>query len=257
MTSLWIACGVFAGTFGAGLLGLRLRARLPEHHLESESRDAVKLVMGLVATMSALVLSLLVSTTQEAYRSQNDELALLAANIVVLDRMMLLYGGDLPEVQEARRRLRHGINLEFTRIMSQDGIRAEDLAPEGRRNPLEPFYEQVQRLRPSTDAQHQALARAIEVSAALSRTRMLVVEQLSSSLPAPFLAILLFWLAMLFLGFGLMTRLNATVVATLAIGALSVAGALFLILELDRPFDGLMRISNAPLRSALATIEER
>jgi Protein of unknown function (DUF4239) len=97
----------------------------------------------------------------------------------------------------------------------------------------------------------------IEISTAIARTRMLIVEQLGSALPMPFLAVLIFWLAMLFLGFGLMTRLNPTVVAALLIGALSVAGALFLILELDRPFDGLMHISNAPLRTALVALGQR
>ncbi|MFC7474886.1 DUF4239 domain-containing protein [Dankookia sp. GCM10030260] len=254
MNPLVVALGALIGTFAAALAGLRLRHRLPDHHLDSESRDAVKLVMGLVATMSALVLGLLVSTTQAAYRAQSDDLALLAANIVVLDRMLLHYGPDLPESQEARRLLRQGITAEFHRILSDDGIRPEGLAPMRLQNPLEPFYAQLQQLRPATDAQRQWLARAVEIGAAISRTRMLMVEQLSSSLPGPFLAVLLFWLAMLFLGFGLMTRLNPTVVVALLIGAISVAGALFLILELDRPFDGLMRLSNAPLRRALAEL---
>lgn len=253
MNAVAVALVTLIGTAAAALLGLWLREQLPEHHLESESRDAVKLVMGLVATMSALVLGLLISVTQTAYRTQGDELALLAANLVSLDRVLLHYG---PEAEPARDRLHQGVTEEFGRILAAGSLQVQRLAPEGRSNPLEPFYQAVQRLQPGTDAQRQGLARAIELSVAIARTRMLLAEQQVSALPGPFLAVLIFWLAMLFLGFGLMTRLNPTVVTALLIGALSVAGALFLILELDRPYDGLMRLSDAPLRAALAALRQ-
>jgi hypothetical protein len=254
MNAFAIAVLAFLASFAAAQLGLWLRERLPEHHLENEARDAVKLVMGLVATMSALILGLLVSVTQTAYRTQGDELALFAADLVSLDRVLLHYGA---EAEPLRDLLRQGVTTEFARILDGDGVQARHLAPEGRANPLEPFYQAMQRLQPTTDAQRQGLARAIELTVAIARTRMLLVEQQVSALPGPFLAVLIFWLAMLFLGFGLMTRLNPTVVTAMLIGALSVAGALFLILELDRPYDGLMRLSNAPLRTALATLQQR
>ena len=68
----------------------------------------------------------------------------------------------------------------------------------------------------------------------------------------PFLVVLVFWLTILFISFGLFAPPNATVIATLFVCALSVSGAIFLILELDQPFEGLIRISSAPLRNALA-----
>jgi len=199
-----IALLVFGCAFAAALLGLLLRARLPPHHLDGESRDGVKLVMGLVATTAALVLGLLVSSAQGAYNTQRRELRLLAADVVVLDGVLRRYG---PGAEEARRLLREGV--------------------------------------------------AAEVGASIVRTRMLMLEQLGGSLPPPFLAVLAFWLSMLFLGFGLMTRPNATVAAAMLIGAASVSGALFLVLELDRPYDGLMRLSDEPLRAALGALGER
>jgi Protein of unknown function (DUF4239) len=252
MSAPAVALATFAATIAAAMLGLWLRERLPEHHLESEARDAVKLVMGLVATMSALVLSLLISVTQTAYRTQGDELALLAANLVALDRVLLHYG---PEAWPTRDLLRRGVAAEFAAITAGDDVLTERMTPEGRGNPLAPFHDSLQRLQPATDAQRLGLGRAIELTVAISRTRMLMVEQQVSALPGPFLAVLVFWLAMLFLGFGLMTRLNPTVVTALLIGAVSVACALFLILEMDRPHDGLMRLSNAPLRAALVALK--
>ena len=100
MNASLLALLAFAVTFAAALAGLWLRDRLPEHHLDGESRDTVKLVMGLVATMSALVLGLLISVTQTAYRTQSDELALLAANIVALDRVLLHYGPEAAPLRD-------------------------------------------------------------------------------------------------------------------------------------------------------------
>lgn len=92
------------------------------------------------------------------------------------------------------------------------------------------------------------------IGAELSRTRVLMYEQAGSSIAWPFLVVLVFWLVILFMGFGLFAPANPTVLVALFVGALSVAGAIFLILELDRPYDGLMRLSSAPLRNALAQI---
>src|SRR3954449_12431019 len=145
MSAIAVALLTFASTFVSGLGGLWLRERLPEHHLESESRDAVKLVMGLVATMSALVLSLLISVTQTAYRTQGDEIGLLAANLVALDRVLVHYGPDAKPVRDL---LRRGVHVELARILPQNGGSAPDLLPRSQGNPLEPFYEALWRMKP-------------------------------------------------------------------------------------------------------------
>lgn len=81
-----------------------------------------------------------------------------------------------------------------------------------------------------------------------------MLEQINSSIPWPFLSVLVFWISVLFAGFGLFARANATVIVAFLIGALSVSSAIFLILELDRPYSGVMRISGVPLQNALAEI---
>jgi hypothetical protein len=90
----------------------------------------------------------------------------------------------------------------------------------------------------------------------LGRTRVLLFERLGSSIPVPFLVVLVFWLAIIFASFGLFAPRNATVVATFFVCALSVSGAIFLILELDRSFEGFIQVSSAPLRVALAQISQ-
>jgi hypothetical protein len=94
----------------------------------------------------------------------------------------------------------------------------------------------------------------MQISADLGRTRSLLLEQTGGSIPMPFLVVLVFWFTVIFITFGLFAPPNATVIAVLLVCALSVAGAIFLILELDRPFEGLIQISDAPLRSALARL---
>jgi hypothetical protein len=256
MNALSVALLVFGCSFGAALLGLVLRARLPTHHLDGESRDGVKLVMGLVATTAALVLGLLVSSAQDVYNTQRQELRLFAAGVLVLDRVLRHYG---PGADEARRLLREAVAAEGGLVWKADGgVRPANLGPQpGRRSLLEAFHDRLQALAPTTDAQRLDLAQAIEVGAAVVRTRMLMLEQAGSSLPLPFLAVLASWLSTLFLGFGSVARPNATAAAAMLIGAASVSGALFLVLELERPYDGLVRLSDEPLRAALAALGER
>ena len=104
MDSTVVGALVFAVLFGAGLLGVRVRAALPEDHLSTETKDAVKVGMGLVATMAALVLGLLVASTKGAYDTQKGEVTQMAAKIVFLDRVLANYGSESAESRELLRR---------------------------------------------------------------------------------------------------------------------------------------------------------
>src|SRR5207248_9963466 len=85
----------------------------------------------------------------------------------------------------------------------------------------------------------------------LRQTRWLLVEQTQSPIPIPFLVVLLFWLTVLHISFGMLAPRNATVVAVLLTCALSVSGAIFMILEMSHPLDGMIKVSSAPMRNAL------
>jgi len=247
VSSLAIASLVFGCSFGAAVIGMVLHVKLPDRHLDQDSRDVVKLVMGLIATMSALVLSLLIASANSSYDRQSSELKVLSANVLLLDRTLKFYG---PGAKEARDGLRDAIRQTHDRIWSPDGVRPENL------DSVNASIEQLLRLSPKTDAERMMQSRAVQESESITQSRLAMFEQLSSSISWPFLTVLVFWICALFVGFGLFARFNATVTVALVVGALSVAGAIFLILELSEPYRGLMRISDEPLRNAIGQIDQ-
>jgi hypothetical protein len=242
-----IGCLIFGCVFGGALLGIVLRAVLPEHHVSAESKDVVKLGIGLLATMTALVLSLLLASARSSYEMQRNELTQVSANIIVLDRVLALYG---PETKDARDLLRRSVARALDRMSPQSGSRAAQLEPGAAG--AEGLYDKIQVLSPGSEAQRSLRAEALRIGIDLARTRWLLFEQGGRSIPVPFLVMLVFWVAVIFVSFGLFAPPNATVIATLFVCGLSVSSAIFLILELDQPFEGLVHMSSAPLQNALA-----
>jgi len=239
---------VFACVFGGALLGLFLRSTLPDHHRSSESKDVVKLGMGLLATMAALVLSLLIASAKASYDAQSSEITQLAANVALLDRVLAHYG---PETKDARDSLGRSVARAIDQMWPQSGSKAAaELNPAATK--AEGLYEMIQALSPQNEAQRSLRTEALKIGADVARTRSLLFAQAGSSIPLPFLMILVFWVAVIFVSFGLFAPPNATVIATLLVCALSVSGAIFLIIELDQPFHGFIQVSSDPLRAALA-----
>lgn len=254
MSAIAMSCIVFACVFGGALLGMFLQGPLPDRHLSTETKDVVKLGMGLIATLSALVLGLLIASAKNAFDTQNGEIKEMSANIMLLDRVLVHYG---PETTEARDLLRRTIAGAVDRIWPGDGFRPGNLAPIDKRAEVVSFIDKVQELRPQDDLQRALQAQALQISTGLGRTRFLLFEQRGSSYSAPFLVVLVFWLGIILASFGLFAPRNATVIAMLFLCALSVSAAVFLILELDQPFDGLLQISSAPMRDALLRLSQQ
>ena len=251
MNSALVGLIVFAFALGAALAGIDLHGKLPSQHKEADSKEVVKLVMGLIATIAALVLGLLIATANSSYQTQESEVQALGVRIVQLDQILAHYG---PEAEEARGLLRQIVVNELAQIWPKDGTAGVNLRAPMEQDAGEKLIGRVANLAPTTDAQRFARGRALELLTAVAETRRLLYEQAGGSLSWPFFVVLVFWLIVLFLGFGFLTRPNATVVTALFVGALSVAGAIFLILEMNRPYSGVMQISSAPIRSALAAI---
>ena len=249
MSPIDVGCIVMACVFGGALLGMALEVILPEHHLSTESKDVIKLGMGLTATMSALVLALLISSAKSSYDTQRNELTQAAANIILVDRVLAHYG---PETKEARDLLKLSVSGMIDRLWPNDGSGSAKLGPTTAGGEL--FFDKIQELTPQNDVQRSLQAEAVKMSIDIGQARLLLFEQGGRSIPMPFLVLLIFWVTIIFLSFGLFAPRNATVVATLFLCALSVSGAIFLILELDRPFAGLIQISSAPLRNAMVNI---
>jgi hypothetical protein len=235
--------------FGGTLLGMLLRTILPGHHVSDESKDAVKLGIGLIATMAALVLALLIASAKGNFDTMSSGLRQTSSRVILLDRVMAQYG---PETKEARELLRRTIASTIRRVWPEDYIGQAIAEPPGGRVPIEVIQDQLRQLAPRNNAQRWLQSRALQISGDIAEGRWLLVEQLGqSSVPMPFLVMLVFWLTVIFAGFGLFSPRNATVIAVLLICALSAAGALFLIMELDTPYEGLIKVSSAPLSNAL------
>jgi hypothetical protein len=248
MSSLLVALAVFAFTFAGALIGLFLNRRLPTPHLEGDSRDVVKLVMGLIATMSALVLGLLISSAHRAHAAQEEEVQQMAVNLFQLDRVLERYG---PEGKEARDYLRSFVRGELAKVTRPDGLKAAIDSPlEGQRGAAM-LLDRVTGLQPANDTQKFLQARALQLIGSLAETRLLLNEQARTGISWPFMVVLVFWLTFLFMGFGLFARRNTTVVAALCLGALSVGGAIFLILDMYLPYRGVMHTSIEPIRNTL------
>lgn len=249
MSAIAVSCIVFVCVFSGALFGMFLQGPLPDQHLSSDTKDVVKLGTALVATLAALVLGLLISSTKSAYDAQNGEIKQMSASIVLLDRVLAHYG---PETKEARDLLRRAVVGVVDRMWSDEN-RLATLAPD-KRAEAESLFDKIQDLRPESDVQRSLQSQAQQIITDLGKTRLLLFAQEGSSFAMPFLVVLVFWLTIIFATFGLFAPRNATVVAAFFVYALSVSGAIFLILELDTPFEGLLHISSAPMRDAIARI---
>ena len=208
LAPLVVSLMIFFCTFAAAVSGMVLRKKLPDDHLSEDSKDVIKLVMGLIATMAALVLGLLIASANSSYETQSGELQQVSATIVELDGILAQYG---PEANEPRHRLRVAVSAAVDKIWSKDGVRLGQLAPAATHAEAAGFYDSIAKLSPNTEAQHFIQKRALEISGAIRQTRALMVEQSNSSIPWPFLTVLVFWISMLFVGFGLFARANSTV----------------------------------------------
>jgi hypothetical protein len=245
-TTSLIAFGVI---FGCSLLGMVIRVIVPERHFTNEARDVLRLALGLVTTLNALVLGLLVSTAKSSYDARRSQLTEIAADVILADHSLALYG---PETNSARNALRDQVGALVDQIRSRD-VRSTKLQLP-RKADWSDFYQMVWRLSPSDDGQKLRKAEVLRLSLEVAQIRASALARESSSIPTVFLVILVFWLAVLFLGFGFLTSRNLMVAGALCVCALIVSTAVYLILDMDQPFTGFMELSIEPLRNAAAVI---
>jgi hypothetical protein len=231
---------------------MMLRAILPEEHLSAESRDIIKLGMGLIGTMTALVLGLLVASAKSSFDTQRTGLAQLAGNVIFLDRALAHYG---TEANDARAMLRASVADMLQRTWPEENAQSRQTeAKSGTEGRYEGLYDKIQELAPKTDAQRAYQAQAMKTALDIGQARWVLFAQKGRSIPTPFLVVMVAWVTLLLGSFSLFAPRNATVIVTLLICALAISSAVFLILELDQPFNGMIQISSAPLRNALAQL---
>ena len=200
--------------------------------------------------MAALVLGLLVASAKGTYDAQNNELITVGAKIVFADRALSFYG---PEAKDTRDLLRGAVSEMIRHLWPNEQPPTMDPAHPQSFTPVA-LYESIQGLSPQNESQRAIKSQVLAIVTEVAETRWLMFEQRSMSMSKPLLVILVFWLTVNFFSFGLFAPRNATVIGTLFLCALSVAGAIFLINELYQPFGGLIQIPSTTLRNALAQL---
>lgn len=246
----------FIASFIAILLGAAGGLLLGRHSyvqaLETGTRDSMRLGAGFLATLAALVIGLMIASAKNSYDGQNTNIRQLAANAALADQMLGKYG---PEANTARALLREAIPYTIARIWHENRSNAAGLTfvvgETGER-----FYNAIESLKPGDEEQRSLKSRLVQITADIARTRFLVFTQADNAIPAPFFIVLMFWLAVIFGSFCLFAELNRLMIATVLIFALSVSSALFLIVDLSRPFEGLMQIPDRQLRVVLPTLDK-
>ena len=255
MQPIVVGVAVFVCTLGAALLGMWLRAVLPPHHVDTHSRGTIQAGIGLVATMTALVLGLVTASA----KSSNDAVVAAVKNTAIdvleLDRVLGRYGSEAGEI---RKGLKQVVGVQLDRIWPRSPATAARLDPlrSGAASRAEGLADAIRRLQPRDDLQRALQLRALELADTLLKTRWLTLAGTAPSVPVPFLVILLFWLTIIFASFGLFAPRNPLVVIVLVVCALSVASAVFLVLELNGPFEGLLKVSGDPLRQAYTHLDQ-
>jgi hypothetical protein len=248
MSAWLISLLVFAIIFGGALLGSALRPLLSERHLQPDSKEVVKMATGLIGTLAALVLGLLIASAKSSFDQKTGQVRQMTATIILVDDLLAQYG---PEGVPLRTHLRQSIPPLADRIWHEQEVPAgNNVHFESSKQSLT-FENELERLTPNNDVQRSLQSRAVQAFTEGAQTRLLLFTQAGGSIPAPFLIILVFWLSAIFVSFTLFAQTNLVVMASLLLCALSFAGAIFLVLELDNPFTGMMGISSVTLRSAL------
>jgi len=251
MNSIIIGLITFGCVFGGAMLGLYLRKILPGHHLNEDTKDTVKTGVAIVATLTALVLGLLISSAKSSLDQMNTTLTESGANMIMLDRVLSYYG---PETKEIRGQLRDVVQSLIQRIWSREKFKKVDAQFSQRGQGMELVLDKIRLLIPQSESQKLLQAQALQIGNNLLQSRWLVLERAQLTIPTIFLVILLFWLTILFTSIGLFSPCNSTVVIVLMVCAMSVACAIFLIEDLSRPYQGMMKVSSAPFDKALENL---
>ncbi len=251
MNSLTIGFISAGCIFGGVLLGMLLQRVLPERHLDTASKDTVKLGAGMLATLTALVLGLLVSSAKSSFDAMNAGIAQTGAKVLLVDHVLADYG---PETKEVREQLRNTVASVIERVWPETKTATGGLRAMESVDAAKTLQAKLRELTPKNDLQKSLLAEVSQISTDVLQTRLLLMEGQQNTLPSPFLVLLIFWLTGLFISFGLFAPPNGLVLTVLLICALSVSSAIFLVLEMNRPLDGFIKASNAPLRKAVELI---
>lgn len=251
MPALLIAFIIFAFMLGGILLGSTLRVILPDDHTQADSKDILMASAGMMATLIALIIGLLVTSAKGTYDVTTLRITQVGAKIITLDYYLSRYGSEAKEVREL---LPQAIASGIERIWPNESKHGADLAKMESETEMADVYNKIRELSPKNDSQKYLQTRALQLMDDIMQLRWMVIEQSQTNLPRVFLVVLTFWLTVLFAQFSLLAPRNRTAMSALFICAISMSGAIFLILELNQPLEGAIKMSSTPLYKSLLLI---
>ena len=251
MSAQLIAFIIFALMLSGMALGSYLRLVLPDEHTQADSKDILMTSAATMGTLIAFIIGLLVTSAKSTYDVTNSSITQGGAKIITLDYYLSQYG---PEAKELRVLLRQSTAASIERIWPDEGAQGAVWAKMAAADETAGLYNKIRELSPRNDGQKYLQTQALQIAADMMQTRWMLIEQSQINLPRMFLSVLSFWLIVLFVQFGLLAPRNRTALSAVFICALSMAGAIFLILELNHPLEGRIKISSAPMQKALSLI---
>ncbi len=248
MTASWISLLVFLLACGGLRAGRAIARRLPDRHLATSSRNAAQAGIGMLATLAALVLGLMITSAKTSFDLRNLEIIDIAASMVLLDRALAGYG---PESAAARAELRD-IHRAVTDRVSPGGALAETVfhAPLSTLGAITHLQQTILALDAQSEAQRWFKARALTLTSDVGHVRALTAERGDASIPGPLLVVITAWVLLIFVGMGVFVMENRSIAVVMVTAALSFACAIFVILELDTPYAGVIGVSSRPLDNA-------
>jgi hypothetical protein len=247
---------------GCSTLGLRVRPLLSERHRSREVIEFVQLVVAMLVTFAALVLGLLTSSVKTSFDKVGDDLRGLAIQVIQLDRSLREWGTEAQPTRELLRAyIAAAIATTWTREPKPPGDYYPTEAPTRSGSELEsPVTDDllarielaIRQLEAHDPMHRRLLTTCISQFERLMHTRWQILEETGSAISTPFYVVLVFWLGIVFGSFGLNAPRNGLSYTIILLGAISIASAMFVILELDTPFEGYFAVSSQPMRDALA-----
>ncbi len=249
MSSGLVFLVTFVSIAAGGALGMLVRIRLPDRVI-ADSKEVVRLGAGLMGTVAALVLGLMIASAKNSYDSQTANVRQLTANLILLDELLDQYG---TETNEARGMIRGAAAITVQRIWQENAF-PKNTTTFSSSAAAERFFYTIETLTPGNDLQRSLKPRILQVGTDLVRTRLLMFVHVDNPIPPPLLAIVILWLTVIFASFTLFVEPNAVVAGASLVYALAVSSALFLIVDMSQPFAGVMKISSEPLQHVLPAL---
>ncbi|MFI3198078.1 MAG: DUF4239 domain-containing protein [Methylococcaceae bacterium] len=233
------------------VLGSYLRLVLPDDHTQADSKDILMSSAGMMATLIALIIGLLVTSAKGNYDNTTSGITQSAAKIITIDYYLSNYG---PDAKASRDLMRQATATAIERVWPNESTQGADLTKMETATGMADVYSKIRELSPQNDSQKYLQSQALQISADMMQSRWMLIEQSQTNLPRIFLVVLTFWLTVLFAQFGLLAPRNRTAKSALFICSLSMSCAIYIILELNNPLEGTIKVSSAPLHKALSLI---